>query len=344
MLQDIRSSSSPFGGITVVFGGDFQQTLPVIVHGSRADVLNATIQSSVIWTNVNVLHLHKNMRIDRNTVGSDSFAEWLLEVGHGQTCSGQTVTPPVPLPTHMLCDSEDDLIQKVYGPSLNCRTIPPPDYFRDRAILAACNHDIRTLNTTIPNLLPGSERSYLSADTYTIESSSLRQNQDVPIEFLHSLNASGLPVAELRLKPGCPILLLRNIDTKRGLCNGTRGTIINMSDRLLEIRLLTGDHAGQTALIPRITLSPSLTNLDFALKLNRRQFPVQLGLAITINKAQGQSLRHVGVDLRKQVFAHGQLYVALSRATTAEHLAILLPTESQIKTARNVVYNEILLH
>jgi ATP-dependent exoDNAse (exonuclease V) alpha subunit len=107
------------------------------------------------------------------------------------------------------------------------------------------------------------------------------------VVFLHSLNASGLPIADLHLKVGCPVIILHNIDSKRGLCNGTRTTIVQMSNRLLEIRLITGDHAGETALIPRITLSPSLTGLDFAIKLNRRQFPIQLAFAMTINKAQG---------------------------------------------------------
>ena len=48
-----------------------------------------------------------------------------------------------------------------------------------------------------------------------------------------------------------------------------RATIVQMSNCLLEIQLLTGDYAGEHALIPRITLSPSITGLDYAIKLNR---------------------------------------------------------------------------
>ena len=168
-------------------------------------------------------------------------------------------------------------------------------------------------------------------------------NNDIPIEFLHSLNASGLPVAHLRLKEGCPVMILRNIDSKKGLCNGTRATITRMSNRLLELKLITGDHAGETALIPRVTLSPSLTGLDFAIKLNRRQFPIQLAFAMTINKAQGQTVNNVGIDLRKPAFAHGQLYVAFSRATSPQNITVLLPEDSRTKSTRNVMYKEILL-
>ena len=116
-----------------------------------------------------------------------------------------------------------------------------------------------------------------------------------------------------------------------------------MSNRLLHIRLLTGDHSNETALIPRITLSPSLTNMDFAIKLKRRQFPVQLALAMTINKSQGQTLTHVGVHLQKPIFSHGQLYVAFSCATSSQHIKVLLPHEAQGNKTANIVYNEVLI-
>jgi ATP-dependent exoDNAse (exonuclease V) alpha subunit len=54
-----------------------------------------------------------------------------------------------------------------------------------------------------------------------------------------------------------------------------------------------------------------------ASRVRRLQFPIKLAFALTINKSQGQSLNVVGVDLDKEVFEQGQLYVALSRATNA---------------------------
>ena len=341
MLQDVRSTTKPFGGITVVFGGDFQQTLPVVVKGTREDVVHATLQSSPLWNKVHVLHLHQNMRLHSHPQHT-TFAHWLLDVGHGRLTDHKQRPSSMTVPTAMCSQSENDLIETIYGSMRDNNTIPP-QFFHERAILAPRNIDIRNLNDTILNLFPGDEREYCSADTYTMETPTEHINNDIPVEFLHSLNASGLPVAHLRLKEGCPIMILRNIDSKKGLCNGTRATITRMSSRLLEIKLITGDHAGETALIPRITLSPSLTGLDFAIKLNRRQFPIQLAFAMTINKAQGQTVNKVGIDLRKPSFAHGQLYVAFSRATSPEHVKVLLPDDCQAKSTRNVVYNEILL-
>jgi hypothetical protein len=57
----------------------------------------------------------------------------------------------------------------------------------------------------------------------------------------------------------------------------------------------------------------------------RLQYPVHLAFSMTMNKSQGQSLRYVGVDLREEVSSHGQLYVALSRATSGDRVSVLLP-------------------
>ena len=85
--------------------------------------------------------------------------------------------------------------------------------------------------------------------------------------------------------------------------------------------MLGGDHAGQTFLIPRITISPS--DLDLPFVLERRQFPVRLGFCMSINKAQGQSVTVVGLNLQIPVFTHGQLYVALSHCTPKQGVKIL---------------------
>jgi ATP-dependent exoDNAse (exonuclease V) alpha subunit len=79
-----------------------------------------------------------------------------------------------------------------------------------------------------------------------------------------------------------------------------------------------------------------------AFHLTRTQFPVRLAFAMTINKSQGQSLDHVGIDLRRQVFAHGQLYVALSRTTDVNRLSILLSPENFDEMIENEVYPEVL--
>jgi len=77
--------------------------------------------------------------------------------------------------------------------------------------------------------------------------------------------------------------------------------------------------------------------LPTAFKMRRRQFPVRVAFAMTMNKSQGQSLKKVGMDLRNPVFSHGQLYVALSRGTNKSGVKALLPEGSNGMTNQHCV-------
>lgn len=163
---------------------------------------------------------------------------------------------------------------------------------------------------------------------------------------MNSLDLPGLPPSVLTLCRGALVILLRNIDYERGLCNGTRCLVINISARVLDVLVLTGKSIGKRAFIPRIPLSPSEAMLP--VKLIRRQFPVRLAWALTINKAQGQTLRRCGLVLPNPVFAHGQLYVALSRVSSATSLNVLIQDgpgqgrDGNDTYTQNIVYGEVL--
>jgi len=116
-----------------------------------------------------------------------------------------------------------------------------------------------------------------------------------------------------------------------------------MSNHVLELQIIGEDHNGEICLLSCITLSPSITGLDLAIKLNRQQFPIQLTFAITINKSQGQTLNHIAIDLCKYVFTHGQLYVTFSQSTSSHHVKVLLHENSMQKQTPNIIYNKILL-
>ncbi len=154
--------------------------------------------------------------------------------------------------------------------------------------------------------------------------------------------ATNFPTHKLVLKEGSVVMLLRNLNQSIGLCNGTRLLLTALGETILQCTILTGSNIGETVYILRITLSTSKMKWPFALQ--RRQFPVRVCYAMTINNSQGQTLEQVGIYLRKPVFTHGQLYVAISRATNRSGLKILIENDdgSSGNQTRNVVYTEIL--
>lgn len=347
-FRDVRDAEDElFGGVTVVVGGDPQQNLPVVPKGSREDIVSASLPRSRLWRHAKIHRLHRNMRLETSSSEEEyNFAQWLLDVGHGRINDDEGY---VTLPPHLPCHSESSLINFVYPGLSRDLPVPPPDYFHERLILAPRNDEVEALNLAILQQFPGEEDTYLSVDRVVQEPGSVEDNDSeqwrYPPEYLRSLNASGLSLGELRVKDGCPLILLRNLSPARGVCNGTRAILLRSSRRVLEVRIMGGDHDGEVVLIPRIRLKPSNAHAEFAFVLERLQFPVRLAFAITINKAQGQSVKHVGLDLRSSVFAHGQLYVALSRATSSRRIKVLLDTDpdSTIARTKNIVYPEILL-
>lgn len=79
LLRELNQSNIPFGGKVIVIGGDFRQTLPVIPKGTRADIIENCIKSSILWPIFQQISLSKNTR----SAGHDTYNRWLLDVGTG---------------------------------------------------------------------------------------------------------------------------------------------------------------------------------------------------------------------------------------------------------------------
>lgn len=80
----------PFGGLTMVLGGDFRQILPVLPKKGREEVVAASINKSKLWDHCTVFNLRENMRIDKNvppvTIQGKKvlFRDWVLALGDGR--------------------------------------------------------------------------------------------------------------------------------------------------------------------------------------------------------------------------------------------------------------------
>jgi ATP-dependent DNA helicase PIF1 len=98
--------------------------------------------------------------------------------------------------------------------------------------------------------------------------------------------------------------------------------IVQIGDEFVLARIMAGSFQGQILSIPKIKLfnkgSPWLV-----LSFYRYQFPFAPAYAMSVNKAQGQTLNRVGVMMKSDMFLHGQLYVALSRTSNLDNLMMV---------------------
>ena len=234
--------------------------------------------------------------------------------------------------------SKNDLIDAIF-PSLQINGANS-NYIISRAILSTKNQNVDEINDQLIGKFCGDEKVYYSFDEAEDD-----KNNIYPMEFLNSLTVSGLPPHYLRLKIGCPVILLRNIDPSNGLCNGSRLICRGFQQNVIDAEIAVGQHAGKRVFLPRIPLCPSEDNM-FPFKLKRKQFPIRLSFSMTINKAQGQTIPNVGVYQPESVFSHGQLYVALSRGISRGNTKVLVKPAKKFNLVgvytSNVVYQEVL--
>ncbi|CAN1174079.1 ATP-dependent DNA helicase PIF1 [Linum perenne] len=295
-------SYKPFGGKTVLLGGDFRQTLPIVPNAGRETNLNASLTRSYLWNHCTLLELKTNINLLPISSGLN-FPEWVLAVGDGKI---------------------------------------PPTYIRTRAIVTPTNQVVSDINDYVLTRIPGDAKTYLSSDTLaTTGPNQQRMELEYPTEFLNSLTFNGMPEHRLQVKSYSIVMLLRNLNPSAGLCNGTRILLTHLGDHTLRGLIIGGSHEGTIAIIPRIVLDKTDPNWPFTLK--RRQYPLRLCYAMTINKSQRQTLEHIGIYLPSPVFSHGQLYVALSRAHLVEGIHIILQSDGTVSetTTRNIIYQEI---
>ena len=367
LCRFVRGNDKPFGGLVVLFVGDFRQTLPVVKNSDTAMLCASLLPNCAFWgANVIELVLTENLRLkpkegEEYTPGElqerAEFIDWVLRVGDGHVpkiSEADSVDnapkdsieiPERFLLDHRTVDPVKDMIDFTF-PDLQNKYMDP-DYFERRSILTPKNIDANDINLRILAQIPEEQYEYRAVDV-------LGDNQDSNTwtpEVLHGIELQGLPQAVIVLKPYAIIMLIRNLSVADGLVNGTRLIVLphRLSKFVLFCLVITGSARGRKVFIPRIFIEPTEANLPFVFK--RRQFPVRLCFCMTVNKSQGQSFMVVSVYLPRPVFGHGQLFVAASRLSDARGLRFLIiPTQAQGKMSkrslltnwtRNVVHKEV---
>jgi hypothetical protein len=333
--------------VALLLAGDFRQCLPVVKGANRAQTTSHCINKSYLWKHFKILRLTENMRVRASGDPElEAFDQWTLSIGNGDN-DDEAVLIPDDMVTEIVPNTPKESWHEEESMKKFCKLIFPdletnisnPGWLEGRAILTPTNSEVSTINEMMQQWVPGNITKLSSADTLENPNDAFRFNS----EYLNTLQPNGFPQHILTLKAGIPLMLLRNINPRQGLCNGTRLIYDKTIDsKLLQCRIVGSE---RVVLIPRITFIPKAG--DYPFEWQRRQFPVRIAFATTINKSQGQSLKKVGVWLRGQVFGHGQLYVACSRVSAPSQLKFAImrdsaETDKQLK-AKNIVYKEILL-
>jgi ATP-dependent DNA helicase PIF1 len=284
-----------------------------------------------------------------NSKEQREFARWVLNVGDDSLLAiveEDGVNPNwIKIPSHMRLPAEDcslkGLIRTIYH---QCHS-GNPMYLMQCNTLTPKNIDVDEVNNVILESLFEESHTYLSANslTSTKEGASVAagvlMDSLYPMEFLNTLQFSGIANHELELKVGMPILLLHNLNQSIGLCNGTRLIIKRLGQHVIEAKIITGNNVGKRVFIPRIIMSPSETDWPFVLRY--RQFPVRMAFAIIINKSQGQTFNNVRVYFSSPIYSHGQLYVAISWVTSSANIKIF-NGQGHDGYMRNIIDKEVL--
>ncbi|XP_076037449.1 ATP-dependent DNA helicase Pif1-like [Oratosquilla oratoria] len=325
-LRDILGVNRFMGGVVFVCAGDFRQILPVVRGG---DEIDCCIKSSYFGGHLSHLELTQNVRLKNDDVLNRQFARELLELG-------TTHKEEYVFPTNfgVIVNNREELVKRVYDKfEENFLNI---SYFEKRTIISPTNDDVDCINDMVFKRLNTEAKIYRSEDT------SVDNEMDIQTSVYNSINSPSIPLHELKMKIGAVVMVMKNICPPK-LCNGTRIIVTNLQKNIIVGNILTGAYRGEQVMLPRITLESTDTSVIF----KRKQFPIRLCYAMTINKSQGQTFDRCGLLLdRAQCFAHGQLYVACSRVTSHDSLIVYTGYRKQgdeyvRKPARNCVYKEL---
>ncbi|OWY99282.1 Helitron helicase [Phytophthora megakarya] len=208
------------------------------------------------------------------------------------------------------------------------------EYFVERTTLATTNAGLGMINEMVA--------ARITAETKYRTQEPVRTGVPKLIQLLWN------SPHKIVLRVGTPIIMICNLNSDAGLCDGTRFRVASLRERSIKATVMSWPAKRNTMFVPRNIFYTEDDDKEFPFKLKRKEFPVVPAFTMTINKAQGQSSHNVDIYLESSVFVHGQLNVAISRVTSQRVIKITVGTEmidvdGRVHT-KNIVYREIFDH
>ena len=299
-FRQLMGVEKPFGGKVMVFLGDFRQLPPVVRRGKGEKL---SLMACSWFQNAKKRIFTKNFR-SRNP----EYSRSLEQIGSGQMDS-------VDIPSDRIATSLDDAIMRLYGEDITNSS-------NDKNMMLAFTLDqCAIVNAAVLNKIPGIA---FCSDAFD-DLKECRSPDEYPPEYISSINVHGTPPAKLEFKPGAKYVIIRNMD--KHVCNGVIAVALNFTRYLCTMRLLSGPGAGQIVKIPRCTFHVTAENSGLPFDFCRRQFPLTPAYCVTVHRSQGQTLDNIGIIADTDPFAHGMLYIALSRVGSWNNVIFYSPRE-----------------
>jgi len=289
----------PFGGLQMIFFGDLYQ-LPPVVTGAEKDLFGRGLKAGRYET-----PYFFSSGIFERTDFDMEFVE--LEKIYRQR-DPEFIDLLNGIRNRSL---SDELIERLNS---RCRPAFSPSEDEFYITLTSTNDLASARNSEKLASLPGRSRRYQG-------------------EIAGQFDRSSLPTDELlELKPGAQVMLLTN-DRQGRWVNGTIGRVVSIRERKEGDDIVTVDlpEAGRVELTPhtweifRFSYDRESDRIRSEAIGSFSQYPLRLAWAVTIHKSQGKTFDRVVVDIGRGAFAHGQVYVALSRCTSFEGLTLKKP-------------------
>jgi len=306
VLRRFKDRNKPFGGVQLLMIGDLQQLAPVVKDDERE--LLSGYYDSFFFFGSHALQKTNYVCIELTHIYRQKdkhFIELLNKIGANQI---------------------DDKILS----DLNKRFDPDYSRFIDKGYISLTTHNYQSQQ------INNSKLAQLPGQTYTFEA---EVNGDFP-EYAYPADS------RLILKTGAQVMFIKNDTSPEKLFyNGKIGTVTEINDEAIFVKC---PGAPYTIAVMRMEWSNTRYTIDDETKaINEEvigtftQYPLKLAWAITIHKSQGLTFDHAIIDAQ-QAFAHGQVYVALSRCRTLE--GIVLSSMISARSLRNdVVVSDYIL-
>ena len=323
LCRELGDSSKAFGGKSVVVCGDFRQLPPIVKNGDRNQILAATVVSSPHWKLFSTVELepHKNMRDG----GDPNWSAYVDVIGDGKVAEVDVAFTGCPIFT-----DPDQARAWCFEEVLSGQKTT-----KECAILSTYNAPLEDHNNAIIDAMPGHLIELESSEaTHPDETNALCTDSFMKMYF-----DVGVPDHVIRLKPGATVHIVRNLMTEGGLLTGKKFVFISATRYNMTLHHPCDPNA--IVVLPRIKFNIDVDGIRFV----RTQFPVKVSFATSVNKSQGKTLTRVLIDLRFPFFAHGQLYVALSRVCGCSSIAFLTKVDQcgvAMTKVQNIVYQELI--